>query len=59
MQTALGLRPKLQVFGDDYPTPDGTCVRDYIQVTDLSRAHLDALRYLRDGGAEPDGQLRL
>jgi len=35
----------------DYPTPDGTCVRDYIQVTDLSRAHLDALRYLRDGGA--------
>ena len=51
VQTALGLRPKLQVFGDDYPTPDGTCVRDYIQVTDLSRAHLDALRYLRDGGA--------
>jgi UDP-glucose 4-epimerase len=51
VQAALGLRPKLQVFGDDYPTPDGTCVRDYIQVTDLSRAHLDALRYLRDGGA--------
>ena len=50
-QAALGLRKKLQVFGDDYPTPDGTCVRDYIQVTDLSRAHLDALRYLRDGGA--------
>ncbi|MBM3626131.1 MAG: UDP-glucose 4-epimerase GalE, partial [Alphaproteobacteria bacterium] len=51
VQTALGLRPKLHVFGDDYPTPDGTCVRDYIQVTDLSRAHLDALRYLREGGA--------
>ncbi|MGJ0395473.1 MAG: UDP-glucose 4-epimerase GalE [Methylocystis sp.] len=50
-QAALGLRKKLQVFGDDYPTPDGTCVRDYIQVTDLARAHLDALRYLRGGGA--------
>ncbi|MBM3654535.1 MAG: UDP-glucose 4-epimerase GalE [Alphaproteobacteria bacterium] len=51
VQTALGLRKKLQVFGDDYPTPDGTCVRDYIQVADLARAHLDALRYLRAGGA--------
>lgn len=51
VQAALGRRPKLQVFGDDYPTPDGTCVRDYIQVTDLARAHLEALRYLRDGGA--------
>ncbi len=51
VQAALGLRPKLQVFGTDYPTPDGTCVRDYIQVTDLARAHLDALRYLRGGGA--------
>jgi len=52
VQAALGLRPKLQVFGRDYPTPDGTCVRDYIQVTDLARAHLDAMRYLRDGGAD-------
>lgn len=51
VQAALGLRKKLQVFGDDYPTPDGTCVRDYIQVTDLARAHLDALRHLRAGGA--------
>jgi UDP-glucose 4-epimerase len=50
-QAALGLRPKLQVFGADYPTPDGTCVRDYIQVNDLARAHLDALRHLRAGGA--------
>jgi UDP-glucose 4-epimerase len=39
------------VFGTDYPTPDGTCVRDYIHVSDLVRAHLDALRYLRGGGA--------
>ncbi len=50
VQTALGKRAKLQVFGTDYPTPDGSCLRDYIQVTDLARAHLDALRYLRAGG---------
>jgi UDP-glucose 4-epimerase len=49
-ETALGLRPKLQVFGTDYPTPDGTCIRDYIHVSDLTRAHSDALRYLRKGG---------
>src|SRR5277367_2474496 len=48
-ETALGLRPKLQIFGTDYPTPDGTCIRDYIHVSDLSRAHSDALRYLRSG----------
>jgi UDP-glucose 4-epimerase len=45
VETALDLRPKLQVFGTDYPTPDGTCVRDYIHVTDLVRAHSDALRH--------------
>jgi UDP-glucose 4-epimerase len=50
-ETALGLRPKLQVFGTDYPTPDGTCIRDYIHVSDLARAHSDALRYLRAGGS--------
>ncbi len=50
-EAALGERPYLDVFGTDYPTPDGTCVRDYIHVTDLVRAHLDALRYLRAGGA--------
>jgi UDP-glucose 4-epimerase len=50
-ETALGLRPKLQVFGTDYPTPDGTCIRDYIHVSDLTRAHSDALRHLRNGGA--------
>ena len=50
-ETALGRRPKLDVFGTDYPTPDGTCVRDYIHVSDLVRAHLAALAHLRRGGA--------
>ena len=49
-QAALGQRPHLDVFGTDYATPDGTCVRDYIQVNDLARAHLVALRHLRGGG---------
>jgi UDP-glucose 4-epimerase len=49
-QAALGQRPHLDVFGTDYSTPDGTCVRDYIQVNDLARAHLVALRHLRNGG---------
>jgi UDP-glucose 4-epimerase len=49
-ETALGLRPKMQVFGTDYPTPDGTCIRDYIHVSDLVRAHSDALRHLRSDG---------
>jgi len=51
VQTALGLHPRIEIFGDDYPTRDGTCVRDYIQVTDLIDAHLAALAYLRAGGA--------
>jgi UDP-glucose 4-epimerase len=51
VETALGLRPKMDVFGTDYPTPDGTCIRDYIHVSDLVRAHSDALRHLRGGGA--------
>ena len=50
-ETALGLRRKLDVFGTDYPTADGTCIRDYIHVGDLTRVHADALRYLRSGGA--------
>jgi UDP-glucose 4-epimerase len=50
VETALGTRAKMEVFGTDYPTPDGTCVRDYIHVSDLVQAHLDALRYLRGGG---------
>jgi UDP-glucose 4-epimerase len=51
VETALGLRPKLEVFGLDYPTPDGSCIRDYIHVSDLTRAHRDALRQLRSGGS--------
>ncbi|HMU90186.1 MAG: UDP-glucose 4-epimerase GalE [Pseudomonadales bacterium] len=49
-QTALGLRPALQIFGTDYPTPDGTCIRDYIHVEDLASAHLAALNHLAAGG---------
>jgi UDP-glucose 4-epimerase len=49
-ETALGLRPHLDIFGSDYPTADGTCVRDYIHVTDLARAHLLALAHLEGGG---------
>jgi len=49
VEAALGLRPKVDVFGTDYPTPDGTCIRDYIHVSDLVRAHSDALTYLRRG----------
>ena len=49
-EAAIGQRPKVDVFGTDYPTPDGTGIRDYIHVTDLARAHSDALRHLRAGG---------
>ena len=47
-QVAVGRRDKLKVFGDDYDTPDGTGVRDYIHVIDLARGHLKALEYLAD-----------
>lgn len=47
---ALGRRKELEVFGDDYPTPDGTCVRDYIHVSDLASAHVRALEYAARGG---------
>ena len=50
VQTALGIYPQMEIFGQDYPTRDGTCLRDYIQVTDLIDAHLAALAYLRGGG---------
>ena len=50
LQVALGQREKIVVFGDDYPTPDGTCIRDYIHVLDLAQAHILALRAL-DGGS--------
>jgi UDP-glucose 4-epimerase len=49
-ETALGKRPRIEVFGTDYPTPDGTCIRDYIHVGDLAAAHMAALAYLRAGG---------
>jgi UDP-glucose 4-epimerase len=50
VQAALGLRDGMEIFGTDYPTPDGTCIRDYIHVCDLVKAHTEALNYLRGGG---------
>jgi UDP-glucose 4-epimerase len=50
IETALGLRAKIDVYGTNYPTPDGTCIRDYIHVGDLARAHSMALAHLRRGG---------
>lgn len=46
-QTAIGKRPQLKVFGNDYHTPDGTCIRDYLHVCDLAKAHIAALNYMR------------
>jgi UDP-glucose 4-epimerase len=50
IETALGLRAKLDLYGTNYPTPDGTCIRDYIHVSDLARAHSAGLLHLRRGG---------
>jgi len=50
LQVATGERPSIKIFGADYPTPDGTCLRDYIHVSDLTRAHLLALEALLNGG---------
>lgn len=50
LRTAAGLRSGLDIFGTDYPTPDGTCIRDYIHVEDLAQAHVIALEYLLHGG---------
>ena len=50
-QVALGLRPQLSIFGTDYPTGDGTCIRDYIHVSDLAAIHVKALQYLAEGGS--------
>ena len=51
VQVALGLYPSMSIFGDDYDTPDGTCIRDYIHIADLAAAHLKALEYLVAGGS--------
>jgi UDP-glucose 4-epimerase len=51
VEAATGQRAKIDVFGTDYPTPDGSCIRDFIHVTDLAQAHRAALSYLRGGGA--------
>jgi len=51
LQAAAGLRDGLTLHGTDYPTPDGTCIRDYVHVADLVAAHLQGLRHLQDGGA--------
>jgi UDP-glucose 4-epimerase len=50
VEAATGQRAKIDVFGTDYPTPDGSCIRDFIHVSDLAQAHRAALTYLRDGG---------
>jgi UDP-arabinose 4-epimerase len=50
LMAAAGTIPAIEVFGTDYPTPDGTCIRDYIHVRDLARAHVMALRFLLEGG---------
>jgi UDP-glucose 4-epimerase len=50
VKVAKGEYPRLEIFGTDYSTPDGTCIRDYIHVVDLARAHIDALEYLLEGG---------
>ncbi|MDR3077721.1 MAG: NAD-dependent epimerase/dehydratase family protein, partial [Planctomycetota bacterium] len=57
LQAALGVRNDIGVFGDDYPTPDGTCIRDYIHVTDLAKAHLLAVKRLAAG--RPGGVFNL
>lgn len=50
LQVPMGKRTHVNIYGTDYPTPDGTCVRDYIHVADLADAHVRALRYLKEGG---------
>ena len=52
VKTALGKRDSIKIFGDDYDTPDGTCIRDYIHVCDLADAHIQALKYLDDNQSD-------
>ena len=59
VEAATGQRAKIDVFGTDYPTPDGSCIRDFIHVSDLAQAHRAALSYLRGGGSLGDAELRL
>ena len=53
VETAVGLRDHVAVYGTDYPTPDGTCIRDYIHVSDLAAAHVAALEWLIDHPQDP------
>ena len=52
-QTAIGVRKQLKIFGNDYNTPDGTCIRDYIYVVDLAKAHVKAMQRVLDLETEP------
>jgi UDP-glucose 4-epimerase len=52
LRVALGLAPRVEIFGDDYPTADGTCVRDYVHIEDLAQAHEQALKLLRQGRSD-------
>ena len=56
-QTAIGKRECLSIFGNDYPTPDGTCLRDYIDIVDLAKAHVYAVRRMLDGKMEQDYEI--
>ena len=51
LAVAAGRTKSFELFGDDYPTPDGTCIRDYIHVVDLADSHMKAIEYLKNGGA--------
>ena len=56
-QTAIGLRAELKVFGNDYNTPDGSCIRDYIYVVDLAKAHVKAVQRMLSGAADEPVEL--
>ena len=56
-QTAIGIRPYLKVFGNDYNTPDGSCIRDFIDVMDLSRAHLVAMDRILEGKSDENMEI--